>query len=388
VLATIVASRFALNAVFRVTYPLVPFIALSYSVTAEQATWIVTIQVLCGLASPLGGWLGDRLGYRRTMALGAALVLLGAFGAALAPSLPLLIVAFGLCGLGISVYQPPMQAYVSALTPYHLRGRAVGLVELSWALAGILAVPSLMWLVERQESIVGAFTLLGVCLTLVTLATLFILPNPPAQPRDDATNAGGPGAVLRNPNVLGMLGFVFLTLGGLEMLFIVQSPWAAERFNASLVDLGLAAFVFGLGEIGGSLGSTLLTDRLGKRRAATIGFGLAAIVYLLLPLLSVSWPVYLICFFFFALFAEFGIVAALTFASTVSLVSRATVMALTVMAIQVSRAISSRIGVPLWEATSLSVNGVVAALLTLVGIAVALRYAHEAERHAPLVERS
>lgn len=386
-LATIVASRFVLNAVFRVTYPLVPFVALRYGVSAEAATWIVTIQVLFGLASPLGGWLGDHIGYRMTMALGVGLVLLGAFGAAFAPSLLLLIVAYGLCGLGIAIYQPPMQAYISVLTPYHLRGRAVGLVESSWALAGMVAVPGLMWLIERQNSIVEAFSLLGGCLVLAMLATVFALPDPPQSSALSST-ASPSATVLRNPNVLGMLGFVFLALGGLELLFIVQSPWATDRFNASLTDLGLAAFVFGLGEIGGAIGSMLFTDRIGKRRAATLGFALAAVVYVLMPLLSTGWSSYLFWFFCFALFAEFGIVAALTFASTVSLVNRATVMALTVMAIQVSRAIASRVGVPLWErigvplseTNSLLVNGLGAALLTVAGIALALRYANEAER--------
>lgn len=381
-LVTIVASRVVLNTVFRIAYPLIPFVALRYGVSAEAATWIVTIQVLSGLVSPLGGWLGDRLGFRPTMALGAAMVLLGAFGVALAPSLLLVIVAFCFCGLGTAIYQPPMQAYVSVLTPYHLRGRAIGIVELSWALSGIAAVPTLAWLIERQNSIVGTFLLLGGCLTLVTLATLFALPDPPAPSHTPPAGSRSSAAVLRNPNVLGMLGFVFLTMGGLELLFIVQSPWAAVRFSASLADLGRAAFVFGLGEIGGSIGSTLLTDRLGKRRAATLGFGLAALLYLLLPLLSVSWPAYLLCFFFMGLFAEFGIVAALTFASTVSLVNRATVMALSVMAVQVSRALASRVGVPLWQATTLEVNGIVAAALTLAGIVLALRYAQESERHS------
>lgn len=380
-LATIVASRFVLNSVFRVAYPLIPFVALRYGVSAEQATWIITIQVLCGLASPVGGWLGDRIGFRPTMALGAGLVLLGTFGIAIAPTLLLLIGAFAFCGLGMAIYQPPMQAYVSALTPYHLRGRAMGLVEMSWALAGILAVPALVWLVERQNSIVAAFLVLGGCTTLIMLATLFTLPDPPPLPQDSAGETSLSNAVLRNPNVLGMLGFVFLSLGGLELLFIVQSPWAVVRFNASLTDLGLATLIFGIGEICGSIGSALFTDRLGKRRAATLGFGLAAIVYVLLPFVSVSWLSYLICFFFFALFAEFGIVAALTFASTVSLRNRATIMALTVMAIQVSRAFASRIGVPLWESTSsLVANGLIAAALTLAGIALALRFAHEAER--------
>lgn len=379
-LATIIASRFVLNAIFRIAYPLVPFIATRYGVTVEQATWIVTIQVASGLICPLGGWLGDRVGYRPTMALGAGLVLAGALLAAAAPSLALLVVAFGACGVGISIYQPAMQAYVSVMTPFGARGRAIGLVELSWALAGIAAVPPLMWLVGQQSSITGVFLILSGALATMFVVSVFGLPEVAPQLRPQAVSEGGLAAVLRDRNVLGMFGFVFLALGGVEMLYIVQAPWAAERFAASPADLGFVALIFGVGELLGSIGSTLITDRLGKRRAATLSFGLAAICYLLLPLLSVSWISYLLCFFVFAIFVEFGIVAALTFASTVSLTNRATVMALTVTATQVSRAIASRLGVPLLESSSLLANGIVAALLTLAGIAIVRRFSREVEQ--------
>ena len=61
---------------------------------------------------------------------------------------------------------------------------------------------------------------------------------------------------------------------------------------------------------------------------------------------------------------------------------RATVMALTIMAIQVGRAIASQIGVAVLNASSLYVNAVLAGLLALLGVAIAWRYIHEAERHA------
>lgn len=381
-LATIVASRFVLNAIFRVAYPLVPFLAARFGVSDAQATWIVTIQVLLGLFSVLGGWLGERIGYRTTMVSGATIVLLGALGVAVAPTLALLIAAYGLCGFGIAVYQPAMQAYVSELTPYHQRGRAVGVVELSWALAGMLAVPPLMWLIEAQQSVTGAFSVLAGSLAAATITMLVTLPNPAPERQAQAVNESAVFTTLRNSNVAAMLAFIFLALGGVELIFVVQAPWATERFNASLPDLGIASLVFGFGELGGSSASMLFTDRLGKRRAATLGFALAAVVYVLLPWLSVNWLIYLLCFFSFALFAEFGIVAALTFASTVSLTNRATVMALTIMAIQLSRVFASRLGVPLLNATSLVMNGLGAALLTALGIAIALRYASETERPA------
>lgn len=381
-LATLVASRFVLNAIFRVAYPLVPFISERFSVSVVAATWIVTIQVLFGLASPIGGWLGDRIGYRATMIGGLGLTLLGTLGIALSPTLGLLIAAYGACGMGIALYQPAVQAYVSVLTSYEERGRAVGLIEMSWALSGIAAVPVLAWMVQAQQSLIEPFLILSALVAVMTLATILILPVEAAHLRSNQGSDASFMTIARNPSVLGMFVFLFLALGGWEVLYIAQVPWVTSRFNASLTDLGTAAFVFGLGEMLGSLGSTLLTDRLGKRRAATLAFTISALLFLAQPLVSVNWLSYLACYMLLAIFVEFAVVASLTLSTTISTVGRATVMALVVTAIQVSRAFASQLGVPLLEASSLLANGLIAALLTLLGVAIALRYVHEAEEHA------
>jgi predicted MFS family arabinose efflux permease len=377
-LAALVASRFVLNAIFRVAYPLIPFVAARYTVPEAAATWIVTVQVLFGLMSPVAGWLGDRIGYRRTMLLGLCGSLIGTVLVALAPNFVLLVVAFGVCGLGAAIYLPGMQAYVSALTHYGERGRAIGLVELSWSLAGIAAVPLLAWLVDVQNSTTIAFAALAVCVAGVTAITLTL---PAEVVQVGSGNDDRPSLrTIMTPSVLGLLVFVALALGGNELLFIVQPTWATERFGASLSALGTAAFVFGFGEFGGALGSAVLTDRLGKRRAALWGFGVTAIVFLLLPLLSVNWISYLLCYLLFGLCVEFAIVATLTLASTVSVVGRGTIMALTVTVMQLGRAVASQIGVPLFQAGSVGVNAIVAAVLVALGVLIASRLVHEGEQ--------
>jgi MFS transporter, DHA1 family, inner membrane transport protein len=379
-LIALVASRFVLNAIFRVAYPLVPFIATRFGVPVREATWIVTIQVLFGLFSPLGGWLGDRIGYRTTMLYGLGLSLIGTLGVAASPSLLLLIVAYSACGMGVSLYQPAVQAYVSALTSYEERGRAVGLIEMAWAIAGIGAVPVIAWLVQNRQGLVEAFLILSVLVAASILVTIFVLPTEAASVRSDQASSPSFIKIASDPSVLGMFTFVFLTLCGWEVLYIVQAPWVTERFNASLTDLGTAALVFGVGEMIGSLGSALLTDRMGKRRAATLSFAIAALLFLAQPFVSVNWLSYLACYMLFAIFVEFGIVASLTFATTISTVGRATVMALIVTALQVSRAIGSQVGVPVLNASSLLVNCLIAAILTLLGVVIAVHYVHEAEQ--------
>ncbi len=375
-LATIIAGKFILNSVFRLAYVLIPFVAVSYGVATEQATAIVTIQLLFGLCSPLGGWLADVIGYRRTMLLGAGIVLLGTAGIALAAGFATLLVAYGACGLGVALYQPAMQAYVGTTTRYEQRGRAVGLVELSWALAGIVAVPLLVRIVEAQNSLRGAFTILAACLLATLLLSALVLREVPREQR-----VAGPNGVVRFPTVavLGLMAFSFLALGGIELFFVVQPVWTTERFAATLTDLGTASLVFGLGELLGSIGSTVLTDRFGKRRAVGVGFGLAAVMLLLVPLIGRTWPLYLAGYFGLAMCGEFAIVALLTFATTVSTVGRGRVMALTVTSFQLGRATASQLGVAIFALTSIAINSVAGAVAIVCGLAVLLFVVQDSE---------
>ena len=43
-----------------------------------------------------------------------------------------------LAGLGIGIFVPNLQAYVSGKLPYTLRARGLGMIEYSWALTGII----------------------------------------------------------------------------------------------------------------------------------------------------------------------------------------------------------------------------------------------------------
>jgi predicted MFS family arabinose efflux permease len=385
-LMTLIASRFVINAIFRIAYPLVPFIALRFGISEAQATAIVTVQVALGLASLLGGWLGDRIGYRSTMSLGLVSILLGALSLVFAPSFGWFVVAYAACGFGGSVYQPAMQAYVSSLTAYEQRGRVIGLVELSWALSGLLALPPLMWLVQWQNDVWGAFAILAAGATAVLGITLVMLPADQRRLSQPSSEDVQPWWVLQQPSVRALCAFLFLVVGGNELLFVAQAPWVTDRFSASPANLGTAAFVFGLGELAGSLMASLFIDRFGKLRAAVGGFALTAIMFLLLPLFSTSWNIYLLLFAIYAVCIEFAIVASIALSSTVSMVRRATVMAVAVVSIQLGRALGSQIGVPLLTNTSLVINGLVAAIITMVGGLIALRWVREGERQVPFVD--
>lgn len=370
-LATIVASRIALNAIFRVAYPLIPFVVAHFGVGERTATWLVTIQVLAGLTSPLGGWLGDRYGHREIMLLGLGIVLLGVCGVAAAPNVATIIAALALVGLGTATFQPSMQAYVSDLTPYARRGRALGIVELSWSLAGILAVSPLVALAEWSGGLHLPFAVLALLILAVLSLSFVALPPEHQAGHKQRAQAVPLRTVLAQPSFGALALFLWLAVFGQEVLFIAQAPWLGQHFGATPQRIGNTLFVFGIGELVGVSLATAFTDRLGKLRSPMLGFAGAALVYAALPVFGRSWSGYLLLFGLFGLLFEFAIVSSFSLASSINPRARGKVMAGSNLATQTGRAAGSWAGIRVWEGSNIVVNGAVAAALTAIAVVIA-----------------
>lgn len=105
---------------------------------SELLTWIVTAYLLAAtLAMPIIGKLGDLFGRRRMLMASLVLVLLGSVLAALAASMPLLIVARLVQGLGGGGLVASGQAVVGELVAPRERGRYQGMISATYALASM-----------------------------------------------------------------------------------------------------------------------------------------------------------------------------------------------------------------------------------------------------------
>ncbi len=135
-LATVLASSTAMldSTVANVALPHIGD-ELDAGVTGLQ--WVITGYLLT-LASLIlvGGALGDRFGRKRTFLLGAAWFALASLGCALAPTLPLLVVARMMQGVGGALLTPASLALTQASFDPEDRGAAVG----AWAGMGGLAI--------------------------------------------------------------------------------------------------------------------------------------------------------------------------------------------------------------------------------------------------------
>ena len=113
-----------------------PAIKSSYGAGAQDVQWVVNAYLLpLSALLLLGGALGDHFGRRRLLVIGTSLFAVASLVCALAPSLPVLLGARALQGIGAALLLPNSLALLNAAFQGEKRGRAVGI----WAAAGAAA---------------------------------------------------------------------------------------------------------------------------------------------------------------------------------------------------------------------------------------------------------
>ncbi|MFL5804857.1 MAG: MFS transporter [Roseiflexaceae bacterium] len=376
----LLAGRLALNTAFRVIYPLLAFLASSLHVDLATASLLITAQVAATLISPLGGSMADAYGERTTMIGGLMLFCAGTAVCAVAHGFAPFMLGYGLIGFATALYHPSAQAYASARTPYAQRGRVLGILELSWAFAALVGVTSLSWLIGLGNTWAPAFWALFAAGVLVLLGTVIALPAVPHIRQE--RSAGAPHLnrhALAQPSVIAALLCMFCTLMAAELIFVVYAGWLAADFGATTEQLALVFGLLGFVELAGSSGSTLLVDRIGKRRTVLIAFSVVALLQGLLPASAGNWGLFLLLFLLFDLWFEFAIVSVFPLVSGILPEARGTILSLSVAAMGLGRVIASLVGPLLWAHFGFVANGLLAASMTALGVIVCLLFVREGE---------
>ncbi|HEU0102797.1 MAG TPA: MFS transporter [Mycobacteriales bacterium] len=244
--ATSAFDRFAVSA-------LLVSLAADLGEPLGAATAAASAYFLCyGLSQPLWGLASDRLGRVRTMRVALALAAVFALLSALAPGLPLLVLARACTGACMAAVVPTCLVYVGDAVPLVRRQRtltdinaatATG-ITLATGLGGVLAA-TLSWRV--------AFAVPGVAAAVV-VAVLARLPEPPPS----RLAQGGVPTVLRSR--WGVVVLVLALVEGAALLGLLTylAP-ALEDAGWSARTAGPVVALYGLG--------LLLTSRVVKRVA-------------------------------------------------------------------------------------------------------------------------
>ncbi|MFN9472600.1 MFS transporter [Acidovorax sp.] len=325
-----------------------PTLAQAFGASFQQVQWVVLAYLLATTTAVVGvGRLGDVLGRRRLLLAGLALFTGASLLCALAPSLPWLVAARALQGLGAAAMMALSMALVADAVPPERTGRAMGLLGTlsavgtalgptlggaliaGWGWPGLFAVnlplgAAAWWLARRTlpADRIGAgtqrprFDIAGMMLLAATLAA-YALAMTLGHGRFGMLN----GALLAGA-LLGLVLFIHLQRGAgrrgvaaMVPLALFQGPAVGAGFAMSALittvvmatlvvgpfylagALGLAPAQVGLAMSCGPLVSALagvpagrLVDRLGTQSTVVAGILAMAAGAVLMVLLPGVWP--------------------------------------------------------------------------------------------------
>jgi len=255
-----------------------------------------------------GGWLSDRMGKRKPLAvLGYSIstiakpfmYLASSWGAVLA-------VRFG-DRVGKGIRTSPRDALVADSVSAGERGRGFGLhraMDTTGAFLGLAIAAVIIYQVQGGELVLSLKTyqwliLIGVVpAVLAVLVLLFFV----RDRRSSATNASSQvglksiGAFDTRFKLFLAVMAVF-TLGNSSDFFVILR---AQNLGSSVLYVVLMLVVFNIAYAVTALPAGMLSDRLGRRRVITLGWFIYALVYLGFALASELWQVWL-------LFAIYGV---------------------------------------------------------------------------------
>ena len=356
----------------RFAYPFAPVLGRGLGVPVTWITSALAVTEATGMFGLITGPLCDRLGRRRMMLVGSGML---AGGMLLGGALPVygsVMLALFLAGLAITFYYPAVLAYVGEWIPYERRGKAMGLSELAFAGSSLLGIP-LVGLLMDQFGWRAPFFMLGGAGLLSAAAVLILFPRDP-RPQQSMRIATGLAQAWRSlgkePAARFALMFSFLARVAILNLFAVYGIWMEEAFGLSIVALGTASFILGLGELTGEGLTAFLADRLGLKRAIITGAVLLTVSYCLLPWLGRTLPGALLGLFITFLCFEFMIVTFMSLATEILPGARATMMSGQLAAGSFGRFIGVTIGGLVWAVGGLTANCIVSAIIAGAAVLV------------------
>jgi DHA1 family inner membrane transport protein len=371
----VVICRLVLSTARRFAYPFAPVLSRRLGVPLTAITSLIAVNWATSLLGIVVGPIADRIGYRKMMIMGMVLLGTGMLAGGFFPFYGVMILALFLAGMGKITFDPAVQAYVSERVPYHRRGMAIGLLEVSWAGSTLLGIPLIALLIDN----VGwrsPFFAMGIIGILGALAMVLFFPG-----NGKAISQAAPvqsyrkmlQILLKDKPSLGALAYVFFFSAAIDNLFVVYGAWLEKAFDVGIVVLGLGTGVIGIAELIGEIMVATISDRFGLKRVVTWGIALCIMTYVLLPVVSQSFYLALAGLFVHFLIFEFTIISSVALCTELRPDMRATIIAGFFAAAGLGRIVGALSGGPVWLTGGIVATGMLSAGLTVLAL-ISLRW--------------
>ncbi len=363
-LPAVLGVRFIINLAMRMGYTFLPAFARGAGLSVEAMSTTLSARELTALSAPVSGKMSDRYGPVTVMAYGGLVagagLMVAMFGA------PGLVIGMLIFGFGRTAHQVALGAWVGGVVAYERRGRATGLIELTWGGSALVGLPLAGLLIDG----IGWWTVLGLLGVAGLGLSLRVRALESRQPSATPTDS-------RRPRMTNTAVAALATNGAMtaaaQFLFLGHGLWLEDTYDLDTAEVGFAVVAVGAIEVVATIGSSRLTDRLGKRRSMLGGtllmtLALAGLAAYPTPPLWFGLVLLVVAFLGF----EYGIVSAIPLVSELDPGARAGMVGRAISISTVVRAVGTLVATALYVRHGFAVLMTVATAAGVLALALNL----------------
>lgn len=274
----IVASEMAIMG------PLAPFLASYFSIDQSMVMLLNLGYSAVGFLVPYLGIFADKRGKKLSLSISLGLFILGSLIGSVVKSA--LIFGFARIFIGFAYFSISANnlSYLSEFISYKNRGKASGLLRVSFSVAILISPVLATFLISKFNSLAIIYLPLAIIAGLSIIA-LKDLPETSINP-DIGLNKGEFLDIFKNKDARKILITVFLLLSAPTLFLNYLGIYLSNNFSISQVDIGLIYTIIGLGTITGTGFAGVFSDRIGKYRLSKILF--VILLFSALPLIFLN----------------------------------------------------------------------------------------------------
>lgn len=273
---------------------------LEFADLARDMGWIQSAWYFSyGLMQIPSGWLADRLGSRRALAIFSVVWSLATLLTAFVTDFVSLLVMWSLMGAAQAGAFPCAAKALGRIFPETERARATGLLASGMTLGGAIApvmtamiLQSLTawaeaWGIDRWRLLLGAYSIPGILWTVVFLGLVSLRTLPAASRTSVATLPVDWSRLLRSWPLALLCAQQFFRAAGMVFFMTWFPTFLQKTRDVTLLGSGVLTTVAGIGGVVGSLTGGFFSDwlllktgnkRLSRQGIAVVGMGLCSLL--------------------------------------------------------------------------------------------------------------
>lgn len=391
-MALSISTRLLVDTSAQIFSPFLSIFAAGMGISVVTLGQLMGLRSIMGLFAPWIGALADRRGYRLVMRWSLIAIIGGLILTGSSQGFLLLVSGMVVMGIGLAGFVPTLHAYLSNWLPYRIRARGLGILEYSWALAGIVGLYSMGRIIAWSNWRAPLFVLAGGLAFMWVLLGLLPKAEPAgamtvATPTPLAEGTGGPwysrisrffaiGSNARSA-YSAVTAQMLLFFAGMQ-LFIAHGAWLNREYALGAVELGTVALILGCFDLVASVSVSLVVDRIGKLRSVIFGCTGVLIGYLLIPWLNYSVVSAVVGITLTRAAFEFGIVSQISMMTEQAPEQRAKFMSISAAFVFLSGTIANFTGPWLYETQGVWGLSISSSLAMVVALALLLTQVQDA----------